>query len=151
VFRGIYKVSLDERGRFAMPVRFRELLRARSDGKLVVTVDRRDKCLLLYPESDWTVVEKQIEALSNVRPAARQLQRMLIGFAIESELDSAGRVLLPLTLRDYAGLEKRVAVLGQSNKLELWDEDVLNANLSNWLQEGNQAIDDLDGLDGIQL
>ncbi len=147
MFRGIHKVSLDERGRFAMPVRFRDALRARSNGKLVVTVDRRDKCLLLYAEGDWQAVERQLQTLSNLHPAIRQLQRMLMGFANEVELDGAGRVLLPQTLREYAGLEKRVAVLGQANKLELWSEDLLEDNIESWLEQGNRAIDDLPDLE----
>ena len=151
MFRGISKASLDDRGRFAMPARFRDGLRARSDGKLVVTIDRQDKCLLLYPDGEWLAVEKQLQKLSNLRSPARQLQRMLVGFAADVELDANGRVLIPPILRDHAGIGKTVMVMGQSNKLELWDEEVLKAQMVDWANNGNQAIVDVDGLDDIQL
>ncbi|MDE0419535.1 MAG: division/cell wall cluster transcriptional repressor MraZ [Gammaproteobacteria bacterium] len=151
MFRGISKASLDDRGRFAMPARFRDGLRARSDSKLVITIDRQDKCLLLYPDNEWLAVEKRLERLSNLNSAVRQLQRMLMGFAIDVELDGNGRVLIPPILRDYAGIDKAVMVMGQSNKLELWSEDVLQAQLVEWAGEGNRALDDLEELDGIQL
>ena len=151
MFRGISKASLDDRGRFAMPARFRDGLRARSDGKLVITIDRQDKCLLLYPDGEWLAVEKQLQKLSNLRSPARQLQRMLVGFAADVELDANGRVLIPPILRDHAGIEKTVMVMGQSNKLELWDEEVLKAQMVDWANNGNQAIVDVDGLDDIQL
>ena len=151
MFRGIYKVSLDERGRIAVPVRFREMLRGRSSGKVVVTIDPRDRCLLLYPLEDWSTVEKELTDLANLKPQARYLQRTVVGHALDVEMDNAGRVLLSPTLREYAGLKKRVAVLGQANKLELWDEVTLNANLTDWLEQGNQAMGDLDGLDGVHL
>ena len=151
MFRGISKASLDDRGRFAVPARFREGLKARSDGKLVITIDRQDKCLLLYPDNEWLAVEKRLERLSNLNPAVRQLQRMLMGFAIDVELDGNGRVLIPPILRDYAAIDKAVMVMGQSNKLELWSEAVLQAQLVEWAGEGNRALDDLEELDGIQL
>ena len=151
MFRGISKASLDDRGRFAVPARFRDGLKARSDGKLVITIDRQDKCLLLYPDNEWLAVEKRLERLSNLNPAVRQLQRMLMGFAIDVELDGNGRVLIPPILRDYAAIDKAVMVMGQSNKLELWSEAVLQAQLVEWAGEGNRALDDLEELDGIQL
>ena len=151
MFRGISKASLDDRGRFAMPTLFRDGLKARSDGKLVITIDRQDKCLLLYPHNEWLAVEKRLERLSNLNPAVRQLQRMLVGFAIDVELDGSGRVLIPPILRDHAGIGKVVMVMGQSNKLELWNEDLLRTRLVEWASAGNQAIDDLEELDGIQL
>lgn len=151
MFRGIYKVSLDERGRIAVPVRFREMLRARSEGKVVVTIDPRDRCLLLYALEDWSAVEKELTDLANLKPQARYLQRTVVGHALDVEMDNAGRVLLSPPLREYAGLAKRVAVLGQANKLELWDEETLNGNLADWLEQGNQAMGDLEGLDGVHL
>lgn len=147
MFRGIHKVSLDERGRIAVPVRFREVLRARSDGRVVVTIDPRDRCLLLYPLEDWSTVEKQLTDLANLNPQARYLQRTVVGHALDAEMDNAGRVLLSPPLREYAGLEKRVTVLGQGSKLELWDEVTFNS----WTEQGNEAMGDLDGLDGVHL
>ena len=143
MFRGISKASLDDRGRFAMPTRFRNALKSRSDGKLVITIDRQDKCLLLYPDAEWITVENVLEQLSNLRPAVRQLQRMLVGFATDVELDSNGRVLIPPILRRYAEIDRAVMVMGQPNKLELWSEDVLNAEMPQWRSQGNEAFESL--------
>ncbi|MDE0658304.1 MAG: division/cell wall cluster transcriptional repressor MraZ [Gammaproteobacteria bacterium] len=151
MFRGISKASLDDRGRFAMPARFRDALKSRSDGKLVITIDRQDKCLLLYPDAEWTAVENRLEQLSNLRPAVRQLQRMLVGFATDVELDSNARVLIPPILRRYAEIDRTVMVMGQPNKLELWSEDVLNAEMPLWRSQGNEAFESLKELAEVQL
>ncbi len=151
MFRGISKASLDDRGRFAMPTRFRNALKSRSDGKLVITIDRQDKCLLLYPDAEWITVENVLEQLSNLRPAVRQLQRMLVGFATDVELDSNGRVLIPPILRRYAEIDRAVMVMGQPNKLELWSEEVLNAEMPLWRRQGNEAFESLKELADVQL
>ena len=151
MFRGISKASLDDRGRFAVPTRFRDALRSSSAGKLVITIDRQDKCLLVYPNGEWDAVEKKLEQLSNLRPAVRQLQRMLVGFATDVELDNNGRVLIPPILRNYAEIEKSVMVMGQPNKLELWSEDVLNGALPQWRSQGNEAYESLKELADTQL
>ena len=151
MFRGISKASLDDRGRFAVPARFREPLRAECAGKLVITIDREDKCLLLYPDREWEVVEKRLEQLSNLRGAVRQLQRMLVGFATDVELDNNGRVLIPPILRGYAEIDGSVMVMGQPNKLELWSEEVLAAQMPRWRSQGNEAFESLKELADVQL
>ena len=151
MFRGTSKASLDDRGRFAVPARLRDTLRSNSDGKLVITIDRQDKCLLLYPDREWTDVEKRLERLSNLRPAVRQLQRMLVGFATDVQLDSNGRVLIPPILRSYAEIDKSVMVVGQPNKLELWNEDVLNAEMLRWRSQANEAFESLEQSADVQL
>ena len=87
-----------------------------SAGKVVVTIDMRETCLLLYPLPEWEVVQRKLEALSNINPQARLLQRLLIGHATDLELDSAGRLLLPAMLRDYAELDKNWCSLGKAIK-----------------------------------
>lgn len=151
MLRGISKASLDDRGRFAMPTRLRDALKSTSGGKLVITIDRQDKCLLLYPDAEWTAVENRLEQLSNLRPAVRQLQRMLVGFATDVELDGNGRVLIPPILRRYAEIDRAVMVMGQSNKLELWSEEVLNAEMPLWRSQGNEAFESLKELADVQL
>ena len=151
MFRGISKASLDDRGRFAMPTRFRDALKSNSDGKLVITIDRQDKCLLLYPDAEWTAVENRLEQLSNLRPAVRQLQRMLVGFATDVELDNNGRVLIPPILRRYAEIDRAVMVMGQPNKLELWSEEILNGEMPLWRSQGNEAFESLKELADVQL
>ena len=155
MFRGISKASLDDRGRFAVPARFRDALRSSSGGKLVITIDRQEKCLLLYPDGEWDAVERKLEHMTNLNPAVRQLQRMLVGFATDVELDNNGRVLIPPILRDYAEIDRAVMVMGQPNKLELWSEDVLHAEMPQWRSQANEAYESLNETDtqlaGIRL
>jgi MraZ protein len=122
VFRGIAQLNLDSKGRLAMPARYRELLAARSGGQLVITADF-DKCLLIYPLPDWEPIQEKLMALSSLNPRIRGLQRQLIGNAEEIRLDAAGRLLVPTALREYAQLEKHVALVGQGNKFELWSKE----------------------------
>ena len=128
----------------ALPTRHREVLLLASEGKLVVTIDMREPCLLLYPLSEWEVVQRKLEALSNINRNARTLQRLLIGHATDLELDSAGRVLLPNLLREYAELNKKMVVEGQGNKLELWADDLWRARLKDWLEEQAQDGNEFD-------
>ena len=113
MFRGIANVSLDERGRFAVPTRFRDTLKERSGGKLVVTIDIAHPCLLLYPEQEYQQIEAKLVALDNTQAPIRELQRRFIGFASEVELDANGRVLVANELRDYSGLDRKGVLLGQ--------------------------------------
>lgn len=148
MFRGIANVSLDERGRFAMPARFRTQIVERSTGKLVVTIDAANACLLIYPTPDYLELEKKLTALDS-RQQNRLLQRKIIGFATDVELDGNGRVLVPGELREYAALEKRAILLGQINKLELWAESVWRQTMSEWRNDAGQ--EDLESLAKIQL
>ena len=104
MFRGANKVTLDAKGRMAMPARYRDTLVERSEGRLVATVDRADRCLLIYPLPDWEEIERKLMRLPTLNPQARRLQRLMVGHATDLELDSHGRVLVPPKLRDYAGL-----------------------------------------------
>jgi len=113
---------MDAKGRFAVPTRFREALTASCGGRLVVTAHNEERCLLIYPEPQWQELLPKIEALPNLNKAASRLQRLIIGYACPMEMDGNGRLLLPQTLRDYAGLDKKLMLVGQGKKLELWSE-----------------------------
>lgn len=134
MFRGVNTVSLDAKGRMAMPSKYRERLLERADGQLVVTVDR-DHCLLLYPMPEWEEIEYKLSKLPSLNKQARRLQRLLIGHATEVELDSHGRILVPPPLREFATLEKRVVLIGQGNKFEVWNEQIWNQRRDEWLAE----------------
>jgi MraZ protein len=139
VFRGITAVSLDVKGRLAMPARQRDLLLESDDNaQLVVTIDTQSACLLLYPIAEWEIIERKLEALPSFNPATRRLQRLLIGHASEVEMDNQGRILIPQLLRDYAKLDKRVMVVGQGQKFELWSDTVWDAQREIWLEEDKQ-------------
>ncbi len=152
LFRGVSSVNMDAKGRMALPVRYRELLQDVSAGKVVVTIDTEERCLLLYPLKIWEEIQAQLEALPNVNPVARRLQRLLIGHATDIELDGSGRMLLPQMLRDYAQLEKRLVLLGQGKKLELWAEEVWTERRDEWLAETDAAAaEEVAGLQSISL
>lgn len=147
MFRGIANVSLDQRGRFAMPARYRTSIEERSAGRLVVTIDTANACLLVYPHPDYQELEEKLTALNNTQPHTRMLQRKIIGFATEVELDANGRLLVPGELREYAALEKRAVLLGQMHKLELWSHEELRKTMSEWRTESSPA--ELRGLEKI--
>ena len=84
---------------------------------------------------EWERIEREIQQLPALKPAVKRFQRLVIGYATDLELDGNGRVLLPAPLREYAGLEKKLVLVGQGNKLELWSE-------AQWLAERDQALED---------
>jgi MraZ protein len=110
-------------------MRYREAL-----GKaLVVTIDTEEKCLLMYPATEWQLIEDNLQKLPSFNPAARRIQRLLIGHATDIDLDSNARVLLPALLRDYAMIDKNLVMIGQGNKFELWDELLWQSRCEEWL------------------
>lgn len=131
---------MDAKGRMALPGRNRETLMVASEGRLVVTIDMREPCLLAYPLTEWETVQAKLESLSNINPQARLLQRLLIGHATDLELDSAGRLLLPAMLREFAGLEKKLVLIGQGNKIEIWSAERWQNRLDQWLEESAAAL-----------
>jgi MraZ protein len=140
LFRGFNPINIDEKGRLAVPTRYRAELRECCDQQLVLTVSP-DKCLLLYPLPEWEEIERKFNKLSSLDKRVKRLQRLLIGHATECEMDAQGRVLIAEPLRIFAGLEKRVVLVGQGNKFEIWDEDTWNRSRDEWLEEDN-----MDGL-----
>lgn len=136
IFRGINNLALDAKGRMAMPARYRERLMETCGGRLVVTVDK-DSCLLVYPLPEWEIIEAQLIALPSLNKQARLLQRLLIGHATEVELDSQGRILLPTMLREYAKMDKKLVLIGQGKKFEIWDDQVWSDKQQAWLDEVN--------------
>lgn len=88
-----------------------------------MTAHTEERCLLVYPESQWLEILPKIESLPSFNKVARRAQRLLIGYATPLEMDSIGRILVPPTLREYAGLDKQVMLIGQGKKMELWSEE----------------------------
>ncbi len=150
LFRGVNTLSLDTKGRLSIPSRYRERLRDLCNGKLILTVDF-DHCLLLYPFPAWEEIERKLAALPNLDRRARALQRMLIGHATDCEMDASHRILVPPPLRDYAGLDKHVVMIGQGNKFELWDEQRWNEQRELWLAAGGEAGPLPTDLDSLSL
>ena len=122
MFRGATTLSLDSKGRLAIPAKYRQSLSLDCEGKMVCTIDIKQPCLLLYPLPEWQIIEQKLTRLSSMNPAERRLQRLLLGHADDCEMDKNGRLLISAPLRQHAGLEKKLMLVGQLNKFELWDE-----------------------------
>lgn len=152
MFKGIASASIDAKGRMPLPTLYREEVLGRAGGKVVVTIDVVEKCLVLYTLPEWEVVQRRLEKLPNVGRKGRLLQRLLIGHAVELTLDGNGRILLPQIHRDHADLGKKVMTVGQGNKIELWSEDVWNAGMDDWLSAaGRQELGDSDEFESLQI
>lgn len=135
MFRGINAITIDTKGRLAIPTRYRFALGAEEKTPLVVTIDTEETCLLLYTATQWQIIEDNLQKLPSFNAAARRIQRLLIGHATDVELDANGRVLLPTVLRTYAQLEKDVVMIGQGNKFEVWNKDLWETRREQWLAE----------------
>lgn len=146
MFRGLHRLSLDNKGRLSIPAVYRQRLLEASDGRMVLTVDR-DRCLLLYPLNTWEDIERKLIQLSSTHKRARALKRLLLGHAEECCLDAGGRILLPEPLREFASLEKRVVLLGQGNKFEIWNEEGWQAWRDSVLADGDDDGDPMPDLD----
>ncbi len=133
MFRGVQHLNMDAKGRLAMPARQREPLLSECGGKVVVTIDTQSTCLAIYPLPEWERIERDIQNLPALKPAVKRFQRLMLGYATDLELDGSGRMLLPPPLREYARLDKKLVLVGQGNKLELWSEAL-------WVAEREQAL-----------
>lgn len=135
MFRGVSELSLDEKGRLAIPARYRPVLIEQEEGHCIITIDPKETCLLIYPLREWERIERQIEALPSFDTQVRRVQRLLIGHATEATLDSHARMLIPVPLRNYAKLQKELVLIGQGKKFELWDGSIWDACRAQWLKE----------------
>lgn len=152
MFRGISAINLDDKGRLAIPARHRPCLQDSAGGQLILTIDTEERCLLLYPLSAWVDIEKKIEALPSFNAQARRIQRLLIGHATDTDLDSHGRILLSPPLREYAHLQKTVVLVGQGKKFEIWDEEHWQKTRDRWMAEGLDRKGTLpDSLESLSL
>ncbi|HEX7028670.1 MAG TPA: division/cell wall cluster transcriptional repressor MraZ [Gammaproteobacteria bacterium] len=156
MFRGITQLNLDAKGRIAMPAKYRERLQTGCEGNMVVTIDptnsAREPCLLLYPLPEWEAIQAKIDALSSFNPASRKVQRLLVGHADDVVMDGNGRILLPAALRDFCRMEKKVVLIGQGKKFELWDEATWSDCRNSWLEEAVNEVETLPAeLDSLSL
>ena len=127
MFFGETAINLDAKGRLAVPMRYREALMEQCDNRMVLTYSAFDSgSLWLQPEETWERVRDDVLALPNFNASHRSLQRRLVGSATVVETDASSRILLPPSLRQVAGLEKRVVLLGMGGRFEIWNENTLN-------------------------
>jgi len=121
MFQGAAALNLDVKGRMAVPARHRDALSEPAAGHLVLTAHPH-RCLLLYPAPAWEPIRAKILAAPSLETQSAMLRRLLVGFAVDAEMDAAGRLLVPPELRQYAGLEKQVWLVGQGSHFEIWSE-----------------------------
>lgn len=116
---GEYIHTLDAKKRIALPAKFRKEL-----GKKVVVTHGLDNCLFVYPLKTWQKVTEKLSLLPMGQADTRGFGRFMLAGAVESDIDSIGRILVPDFLKDFAGLEAHVAVIGVHDRVELWDEKI---------------------------
>ena len=126
---GFNTVSLDKKGRLAIPAKYRSHLVNNSETKIVITKDPQYPSLKVYPESQWIEISNKLESLQGLDPIVRNLQWTILGNASVIEFDPNSRmlVLIPLELRKYADIsdQKQISLIGMGNKFEIW-------NVNNW-------------------
>jgi len=135
MFRGFHTVNIDDKGRMAIPSRYRQRLTAEAEGNLVLTLNPLDRSLWLYPQNNWEQIETKLASLSEFDKRSRRTKQMMRGYAYDCQLDSQGRVLIPSELRDYARLQKQAVILGQGNKFEVWDQPSWEQQRDVWLSQ----------------
>ena len=121
-FIGEYEATLDSKGRFLLPAGVKKQL---PEGEMPVFVVNRgfEKCLSMYPVQSWKPLYESISTLNDFDPKVREFRRFFLNGAMQLELDSAGRILLPKSLMEYAGLEKDIVLVSAMNKMEIWDKN----------------------------
>ncbi len=139
MFFGETAINLDAKGRLAIPMRYRDALVEQCENRMVLTYSAFDSgSLWLQSEQTWEAMRDDVMELPSFKAAHRSLQRRLVGSATAVEPDGSGRILLPHSLRQVAGLEKRVVMLGMGKRFEIWNENTLNAKRA----EEEATIDD---------
>lgn len=118
MFRGRFEYTIDAKGRLSIPAKFREVLNNHYDPRLIVT--NFDGCLWAYPVAEWVELENKVGSLPQFMDEVKALQRVFISAANECSIDKQGRVLVPPSLKSYAGLEGDVVLVGMTKRIEIW-------------------------------
>ncbi|HEX7370443.1 MAG TPA: division/cell wall cluster transcriptional repressor MraZ [Rhodanobacteraceae bacterium] len=136
MFQGETAISVDDKGRLAIPTAYRELIASVCANRVVATYNPFEQgSLWLFPQPEWEKVRDRVNALSSVKRAHRDLQFKLVGAAAHMELDGASRVLLPASQRTATGIERKAVLLGMGNKFELWSEQAHLAKIHQTIDE----------------
>ena len=144
MFQGETAITIDDKGRLAIPTSYREIVARECGNRLVLTYSPFESgCLYLYPQPIWEQVRDQVNALPRIQPRSRLLQRKLVGAATFVEPDGNSRISIPVSQRAAVGIEKRAVLLGMGEKFELWSEQAHHAQI-------RLTLDDADLDDGLQ-
>lgn len=136
MFQGETAITIDDKGRLAVPTAYRDLVARECSNRLVVTYNPYEQgCLWLYPVAAWEQVRDQVNALPNAKKVHRALQLKLVGAATFVDVDGNGRLLLPASHRNAAGIEKKAVLLGMGGKFELWSEQAHLAQIRQTIGE----------------
>ena len=139
IFQGATALSLDAKGRLAIPARHREVLVSVCDGQLVLTAHPH-RCLLLYPATAWEVIRDKVLSASSLNQQAAAIKRLLVGNAREETLDASGRLLVSPELRQFAQFEKQVWLVGQGTHFEIWSDAGWRQQQEVFLSMGDQSM-----------
>ena len=141
MFMGEFNHSIDAKGRMIMPAKIREQL----GDKCIITMGL-DDCLFVYDEEKWNSIVTTLNKQPTTKASIRSLKRMIFGKATESEFDGPGRVLIPTTLRQHAGLDKKSVVVGAGDHVEIWSQEKWNTYMGDVgpkVEELVETIEDL--------
>ena len=134
MFRGRYEHAIDAKGRTSLPSRFRDVLATAAEPRLILT-SGLEPCIVAYPMAEWLAFEERLASLPQFDPHIAMLRRIYVSGAVECEVDRLGRLLIPQTLREHAGLERELIWAGMGRHIELWSktrfEGLRNAVLDN--------------------
>jgi len=139
VFQGATQINLDAKGRMAVPTRSREPLTQGGTVKLVLTA-HPEGCLLLYPMPAWEPIRARVMSFPSLDRQANLWKRLLVGFAEETEPDSAGRLLISSELRDFAHITRQVMFVGQGSHFEIWDLESWKSQLESLRSGGSPNL-----------
>lgn len=131
MFKGEYNHSVDAKGRIIVPAKFREIL-----GDVFVVTKGLDGCLFVYPNSEWENIENKFREIPLTTKDARKFSRFFFAGAADCEVDKQGRVLIPSVLREFAGLQKEVVLVGVLNRIEIWSKE-------RWLDNEYEDMDEV--------
>ena len=151
MFRGISNLNIDTKGRIAIPTRYRDEISSDYNGEMIVTVDHGVRCLVLYPMLKWLDTEQNLMGLPNLSDAVRDMKRLILGHASDVEMDGQGRIMLGAPLREYAEMDKKLIMIGQGDKFELWDEDSWNAGREDMRKAAPVNIQNDESLKGLSI
>ena len=145
MFQGETAITIDDKGRLAIPTAYRDIVARECGNRLVITYNPFESgCLYLYPQPVWERVRDQVNALPRTRSVSRSLQLKLVGAATFVEPDGSGRISVPASHRNAVGIDKRAVLLGMGDKFELWSEQAHHAQIRQTLGDADLGDDLVD-------
>jgi MraZ protein len=145
MFQGETAITIDDKGRLAIPTSHRDAVARECGNKLVITYSPFESgCLYIYPQPTWERLRDQVNALPRAKSVSRNLQLKLVGAASFVEPDGNGRISVPASHRAAVGIEKRAVLLGMGDKFELWSEQAHHAQIQQTLSDADMGADLLD-------